>query len=164
MAAPRSAILISFGLSSSKLAGLMSPMDDALELRVVEGAAALEHVFHHAIKRQQVIAMDEFFQRAAGYVFHHDVIRFLAEYRFVSLDDVRMDELACQRGFVRQLLAVLSAQARIVQEFPLDQLDGDFAILERVVSQIDRTGPALSQFLDQAVGADIGFWLIVLVG
>ena len=155
MAAPRSVILISFGSVQQQVGRLDVAMDDALELRVVERAAALEHVFHHAVERQQVVRMDVFFQRAAGHIFHHDVIRFVAEYRFVGRDDVRMDELARQRGLVLQLLAILPAEPRVVEEFLLDHLDGDLAVLERVVSQIDHAGPALSQFLDQAIRAEI---------
>jgi len=71
--------------------------------------------------------MDVSFQRAAGHVFHHDVIRFVAKNGFVSGNNIRMDKFACQCRLVLQLLAAEPRQ-RLV-----DQLHRGIAVVREQV-------------------------------
>ena len=111
--------------------GLDVAVDDAVELRVVQRAAALEHVIHHAVDGQQVVRFGIFFQRAAADIFHHDVAGIVADHRIVDRHDVRMRQLACQRGFVIQLALVQFAHLGVVQYLLLQYLDRHLALRER---------------------------------
>ena len=102
-------------------------VDHAVELRIVQRTAALEHVLHHAVDGQQIARFGVFFQRAAVDVFHDDVAGVVAYHRVVDRHDVRVRQLARERSFIVQLALVQLAHFGVAQYLLLQYLDRDFA-------------------------------------
>ena len=111
------------------VAGLDVAVRDALHVRVVERARALEHDLDDLLDRQQLLRRAEPLQRAAGDVLHDDVAGVLADAGVVDLADVRMRELAGERGLGEEELAEQLAARRVAQRF---REDATFTATSRV--------------------------------
>ena len=118
---------------------------DAHLVRELERARALEDDLDHLVDRQQVLRRAELLQRAAVDVLHHDVVQRLVGDRVVDLADVRVLQLAGERGLGDEQLAVELAALRVVEQRRGDQLDRDVALGERVVAEVDLGGRARSR-------------------
>lgn len=64
-----------------------------------------------------------FFQRAAGDILHDDVAELFGNHRVVNLDDVRVPELADQRGVIEEKIGVKLARFGIAERFRAGDLD-----------------------------------------
>jgi hypothetical protein len=71
--------------------------------------------------------------------------RVLADQRVVDGDDVRVADLAGERGLVLELLAVHRAELRVAEHLGLDRLQRDDAAGERVLGEIHGAGRALAE-------------------
>ena len=99
--------------------------------------------------------MQYFFSEPAGDVLHHDVAQVAFDDRVEHADDVRVVQLAGERGFVEEelleALGLLLAQVRVA----LGELDRDLAVVERVLGKIDDGRGPLAQFRQDGVLPDL---------
>ena len=94
------------------------------------------------------------FQRAAGHVLHDDIALLLSDYRIKNLDDVRVVELADQRGLVEKKVGVELALFRILQHFRCGDLDRHIALGKRIAAKEHRAAGAFSDPFDQLILAE----------
>jgi len=97
-------------------------------------------------------------ERRAVDHFHHQIAQRLAgahvlEAGVENADDVRMAQLAGERGFVLEEAQLAPRFLRILGEL-LEHLDRDLALAEGVDGKIDRAGRALAKQLLHFVFAD----------
>ena len=107
------------------------------------------------VDRQQVLRRAEPLQRAAVHVLHHDVVRRFVGDRVVDLADVRVLQLAGERGLGDEKLAVELAALRVVEQRRGNQLDRDVALGEGVVAEVDLGRGAGAQVAHDRVLADL---------
>src|SRR5213079_2456057 len=86
---------------------------------------------------------------------HRDVSGILADHRVEDGDDVRVAQLAGERGLVQQLPAIYLAELRIAEHLGLDGLQRHFLAGERVAREVDRSSRALAEQLLDVVFADL---------
>ena len=129
-------------------------MGDAEVVGEVERPRAFEDQLDDAVDRQQVARLRMCVERAAGDVFHDDVADVLGDHRVVDLDDVRVVELADQRGLVEEQVAVQLALFRVAQDAGDGHLDRHVALRERVAGEVDGAGRTFPEFPDQFVLAE----------
>ena len=153
--APKSADL---GLAVGRqqdVARLDVAVDDAVLVRVLERADALEDDLDHLADRQQPVARRVLLQRAARHVLHHQVAAVRLDHRVVDVDDVRVVELAGERGFGDERLVHARARSRYRAPRANSQhLDRDVALGERVARKVDVAGGAAADLADHRVLAD----------
>ena len=130
-------------------------MRNADAVRKVEGARTFENDFDNALDRQQFFRCGVGFQRSALYVFHDDVTQGIVNRRIVNLRDVRMRQLADQRGFVEEKMFVQPSARGVFENFRRGDLDGDLTLGKSVHAQINRRCGAFTQCADQVVFADL---------
>ena len=99
-------------------------------------------------------------ERATFDVFHDDVAALVVGHRVVDGADMRMRQLAGERGLGQEKLAKPLAVLFVAEDVPLDDLDRDLAIGKRIHAQIDGTGRAFAQFAQDLIFADLfqHFW------
>ena len=99
---------------------------------------------------------------AARHVFHRDVRQLVADHRVGDRHDVRMHELADERGFILQLRANGLAAIGIAKKPAVDDLERNLALGKRIDREINnargaRAEPALkSVFADGAAHRNSG--------
>ena len=129
-------------------------VDDAGAVGEIQRPAALEYNLDDLVHRQQRARIAVRLERAAVHVFHHHVAHALVHHRIVDLHDVRMRELAGERGFGDEQLfeqvAVLGVGERIGEH----DLDGDVAVGKRILAEIHFAGGAFSEFFYNLIFAD----------
>ena len=103
------------------------------------------------------------FQRAAGNVFHDDVTEVLGNDGIVNLDNVRVIELADQRGFVEEQAAVELTFFRVAQDVRRGDLDRDGPLGKWVTAEVDGAGRTVAEFSDQFVFAEL-FHQFAIIG
>ena len=130
-------------------------VNDAVTMSKLEGQAALESDFDHAIHRQQAGHIAEIRQRRAHHVLHHDVAVFVGHVRIVNRHDVRMSEFSHQRGLVQKYLVVAPSQLRVDPIRRVHDFNGDFPIGERIAAQVNAAGAATGNFADYRILADL---------
>src|SRR5205814_8932575 len=92
---------------------------------------------------------------AARHVLHHDVARVLAHAGVEDLADVRVRELAGERGLGEEELAEEAPAHRVAQRLRKDALHGHVARAERIVAEEDFGGRAFPELPDDGVVADL---------
>jgi hypothetical protein len=130
-------------------------VDDALARRVLQRAAALEADLQHVGDRQQLAGGDVPGQIAAHHQLHRDVTGILADHRVEDRDDMRVAQLAGERGLVQELRAVDGAELGIAEHLGLDGLERHFLAGEGVLREVDGAGRALAEVLLHFVFADL---------
>ena len=93
-------------------------------------------------------------QGAAGDVLHDDVAEFFRHHRIENLDDVRVVELADQRGFVQKEMGVDLALISIIKNIGGGNLDRHVALGEGVAAQVDRAAGPFADLFDQLIFAE----------
>jgi hypothetical protein len=93
-------------------------------------------------------------QRAAADVLHDDVAQVALVDRVVDRRDVRVAQLAHERGLVEERALHLPAHLVAGERVPLHQLDGDALRVERVLGEEHAAGGAGSQRAQHRVLAD----------
>ncbi len=134
--------------------GLDVAVRDAHLVRELERARALEDDLHHAVDRQQLLRVAMPLQRAAVDVLHDDVVQLVVGHRVVDLADVRVLQLAGERGLGDEQLAVQLAAVGVLERLGQHHLDRDVAAVERVVAQVDDAGRASPELAQHRVLAD----------
>ena len=129
-------------------------MDDALILRIFQRLTTLVDDLGDAPQRQQMVHLGVTFQRLALDVLHHHVILFALHHRVVDLDDVRVRELACERGLGEQQLAEGFAAARVLHHHRIEQLERHLLTIERIERQVHGAGRTMSEFFHDLIFAD----------
>ncbi len=112
-----------------------------------EGPGAFENELDNAVDRKQMAKGGMFFQRPASDVFHDDVAELFGNHRVVNLGDVRVPELADQRGFVEKKMGVKLARFRVAEGFRRGDLDRHLTLGEGVATEINGTGGAFAELL-----------------
>jgi hypothetical protein len=155
MAAPKSEILMSDGPAQQDVGRLDVAVGDAEAVGIIERPRAFENQLDDAVDRQQAAGMGMGFQRAAGDILHDDIAEILGDHGIVDLDDVRVVELADQRGLVEEQVAVQLALFRVAQDARAGNLDRHVALGKRVAAEVDGAGRTFPERLDQFVFAEL---------
>src|SRR5581483_8127 len=92
---------------------------------------------------------------AAIDVFHDDVMQLLFRHRVIDLADVRVLQLAGERGFGEKQFLVQPCALGVLEVLGEGDLDRDIAIVERVVALVDLGGRALAELSPNRVLADL---------
>src|SRR5690348_15090773 len=79
------------------------PMYHTFSIRIVERTATLERDLDHVGDRQQSIGRRVTREIAAMHVFHRDIADLLVDDGVEDRANVRMDQLASERGFAQEL-------------------------------------------------------------
>src|ERR1700752_846915 len=94
-------------------------------------------------------------QRAAVDIFHHDVVQLLLRDRVVDLADMRVMQLAGERGLGEEQLLVALAAIGVMELLRERHLDRDVARIEGVVAQVDLGSAALAELAQHRILPDL---------
>ena len=154
-AVPKSLILMSSRSESRMFGRLDVAVDHAVLEGVVERAAHLEDDQHSLAHGQQVRFRAELLQRPARHVLHDDVARVAVHDRVEDPHDVRVVQLARERRLVQEelleALGLFLGQLRVA----LVELDGDLAVVERILAEVDVGRRALPELRKEVYSADL---------
>jgi len=98
--------------------------------------------------------LQNFSRVAALDVLHHDVAVLVLDHRVEDLHDVRVVQLAGERGLVQEHALVHRRVLVALERLGERDLDGDLAFGERIVGEIDLGGGALAELAHQLVLPD----------
>src|SRR2546423_2307611 len=130
-------------------------MDDAMAPRVFEGADALEDDLDHLGDRKERRYIGVRLEGRARHVFHDEVAAAGLDHRVENVDDVRMIQLARERG-LRDERLVLHALLRLVGALiEQEHLDRDVALGERVAREVHPARSAGADLPHNRVFADV---------
>ena len=134
-------------------------LDVAVDHAVLEGVLqrsdALEDDLHHLAERQQVGDVRVRVERGAGDVLHHQVAVVGLGHRVQDVDDVRVVQLAGERGLGEERLVhhALGVRVRVLVE--QEHLDRHFPVGEGVARQEHVAGGAATDLADDRVLAEL---------
>ena len=132
-------------------------MDDALLKSVVERAAAFETDLQHVRDGQQGVRADVARQVPARDQLHGDVAPFLLHRSIEDRHDVRVAQLARERGLVQKLQAKDLSVLRILEHRGVDRLQRDLLPRERVFREVNGARRSLAEHFLHLVLADLEF-------
>src|SRR5207244_13166994 len=104
---------------------------------------------------QQVLRGAEALHGAAGDVLHDDIARVLADAGVVDLRDMRMLELAGERGLGEKQLAEEAPARRVAQRLREDALHRNFAVAEWVLAEKHFRGRAFAELAQDRIVGDV---------
>ena len=93
-------------------------------------------------------------ERRAGHVLHHQVAAVGLDHRVVDVDDVRVVQLAGERGLGDERLVHHALGLGVDAGRELQHLDRDVAVGERVAREVHAAGGAAADLADHRVLAD----------
>ena len=120
----------------------------------VERARAFENHLDYHFNRQQVCRVAVALQRCALDILHHDVFFEIFRHRVVNRGDVRVNQLARERGFGDEELFVQVPGLFVRQRFGAYALDRHFAIVKRVLAQVNDAGCTFAKLAQNGVFAN----------
>ena len=98
--------------------------------------------------------LEVLFQRLAGDVLHHQVAAVGLDHRVVDIDDVRVAELAGERGFGDERLVHDALGIGIGPLLELQHLDGDVSLREGVAREVHAARGPDADLADDRILAD----------
>ena len=134
---------------------LQVAVGDSHLVREIERAGALEDHLHHALDGQQALRVAVLLQRPAVDELHHDVVQLVLGDRIVDLADVRVRQLAGERGLGDEQLFEQLAARGVAENLLEHQLYRHVAAVERIVAQEHFAGRAFAELAHHAVFADV---------
>ncbi len=129
-------------------------VDDAVVVRVLERADALEDDLDHLADRQQAGDARVRLEGHAGNVFHHQVAALGLDHRVVDVDDVRMVELAGERGLGHERLVLHPLGLGVGALARQQHLDRHVPVGERIAREVDAAGRAAADLAQHGILAD----------
>ncbi len=136
------------------VAGLDVAVREPERLREGERPHALEADLGHFARLEERVGLAELFQRAALDELHHDVAVLVLHHRVVDLHDVRVVELAGERGLVEEHALVHRAVLGVLQRLRERDLHRHLALGEGILGEVYLAGGAAAQLAQQLVLAD----------
>jgi len=131
------------------LAGLMSPVHDALAVRGVERVGDLDGVFEQRLERERT-RLQPVLQGLAAQHFHHDEMLSLVFRNLVDGADVGMVQSRRGPGFTAKTFEGLG----IVGQFLGQKFERNPATEVEILRCVDNTHASAAQFLENAVVTD----------
>ena len=129
------------------------PVNDAHAVRVLERPAAFEHHLDDPLEGQQIVHRGVLRKRAATHIIHDDVAEVGFHRGIEQRHDVRMLELADERGFGQKRVAMPAAKRRVAARV-VEYLYRHVSRGKRVAGKVDGARGAASQFLQDHILAD----------
>ena len=131
-------------------------MDDAPAMCVSQRLSAFVNNFHDVVDAQQIVRLGVCRERTRAVdMFGHHVIPAALFSRIVDRENVGMLQLAHHVGFVEKHLACNSCLVVVVIRLIIVNLDGDVTTVLRIMGQVDVTGAAAPDLVDNHVFADL---------
>ena len=137
-------------------------MNQPLRIGKAQRTHAFENDFGDDQGIEQFVGFAILFERTAFDIFHDDVAHALIDDGVVNPDDVRVHDLARERGFIQEHALVKRAVFGVLQHFRKHDLDRDIAIVEGVLGHVNRAGCAAPEFAQDAIFTD-GVWCTIAI-
>src|SRR5262245_11722071 len=125
-------------------------MDHPVLMRELEPARCLKHVSRGRLGVELAGFLDRLAEIFALDEFHAEVVDAVLRADVVDLDDVVMSKLCGRVGFARET----DDELWIVRQRGRENFQRDVSIQRNLLREVDRSHPALTEFLDDVVPAN----------